>query len=119
MDFRDAEIDEDALLGSLYEMGVLDAFAEEVYAANDSDIDVTVEKKGKNEFCFHVTLKDPKDKGKKLKIAFSVKCQSLAKYDEKIAMVDNSLTFTSGMEFSVEGKDSEQIEKSIKKALKD
>ena len=119
VDFRDAEIDEDALLGSLHEMGVLDAFTEEVYAADDSDIDVTVEKKGKNEFCFHVTLKDPKDKGKKLKITFSVKCQSLAKYDEKIAMVDNSLTFTSGMEFSVEGKDSEQVEKSIKKALQD
>ena len=119
VDFRDAEIDEDALLGSLHEMGVLDAFTEEVYAADDSDIDVTVEKKGKNEFCFHVTLKDPKDKDKKLKITFSVKCQSLAKYDEKIAMVDNSLTFTSGMEFSVEGKDSEQVEKSIKKALQD
>ena len=70
VDFRDAEIDEDALLGSLYEMGVLDAFAEEVYAANDSDIDVTVEKKGKNEFCFHVTLKDPKDKGKKIENRF-------------------------------------------------
>lgn len=52
VDFRDAEIDEDALLGSLNEMGVLDAFAEEVYAANDSNIDVTVEKKGKNEFAF-------------------------------------------------------------------
>ena len=47
VDFRDAQIDEDALLGALHEMGVLDAFTDEVYAADDSNIDVTVKKKAK------------------------------------------------------------------------
>lgn len=119
VDFRDAQIDEDALLGALHEMGVLDAFTDEVYAADDSNIDVTVKKKGKNEFQFNVVLKDPKDKNKELEISFGVKCQSLAKYDKKTAIIDNSLTVTSGMEFTVKGKDKEHIEKSIKAALKD
>lgn len=119
VDFRDAQIDEDALLGALHEMGVLDAFTDEVYAADDSNIDVTVKKKGKNEFQFNVVLKDPKDKNKELEISFGVKCKSLAKYDKKTAIIDNSLTVTSGMEFTVKGKDKEHIEKSIKAALKD
>lgn len=119
VDFRDAQIDEDALLGALHEMGVLDAFTDEVYAADDSNIDVTVKKKGKNEFQFNVVLKDPKDKNKELEISFGVKCQSLEKYDKKTAIIDNSLTVTSGMEFTVKGKDKEHIEKSIKAALKD
>lgn len=119
VDFRDAQIDEDALLGALHEMGVLEAFTDEVYAADDSNIDVTVKKKGKNEFQFNVVLKDPKDKNKELEISFGVQCQSLAKYDKKTAIIDNSLTVTSGMEFTVKGKDKEHIEKSIKAALKD
>ena len=119
VDMRKADIDEEAFLGAIEETGVLDAFTEEAYAADSSNITITSKQGKGNSYEFTALLKDPADERRQLKISFGISDRSLIKYDKKIAIVDNDLQITSGLEFSVKGKGSKKTESSIREALED
>lgn len=122
VNLKEATIDEEAFVGALDGMGVLDAFIDEAYAVSDIDVNIEVKKagwKGANaSYEFECVLKDPTDSKKQLTITFEVKDELLLKATKKLTMVNNSLDIASGLEFSVAGEDKAATEDSISKAIK-
>ena len=121
VNFKEAEIDEEAFVGVLEEMGVLEAIVDEVYAESDSKIKIEVTnadwKSAKASYQFECTLKDPANESRQVKVSFGVADKLMVKADDGLAMANNSLMITSGLDFKVEGEDKESVEKSISKAL--
>lgn len=118
VDFTEAKIDKDAFIGILNETGILEAFIDEVYAAQKANIKVDVSKGEKSSYDFIVTLSDPRNENRQLNITFNVKDKLLFKRDDNLSMIDNTLTITSGLEFSVIGENAKATEQEIKSAMK-
>lgn len=125
VDFSKAEIDEEALIGVLDEMGIIDAFVDEVYAEKKSDIDIKVTKaewtKVEASYKCECELEIPKDSGRTLTVTFGVADVLLAKINkgEDLVMINNALSLTNGLDFEVKGDDKKSTESKIKKAIEE
>lgn len=113
-----AKIDEEEFKGRLIETGFMDALTDSVYAGEDFDVEVEIKKgKEKYEFVAEIAIKDPREKGRQIKLSFGFKDDILVKVDEDTVVFDNTITITDAIEFSVKGEDKEKTEERISKAL--
>ena len=121
VDLEDAKIDEDQFVGALEETGVLDAFLDPVYAAGKKNLRVEKELLGKDGYEITATITDPADENRQLQATFCLKDRVFASVDSKKNKVvfDNTLTLTSGLEFSVKGEDKAKTEAKIEAALEE
>lgn len=115
VDLRKADIDEAAVGRLLESSGVIEAFTDEAYAAEK--VLTAAEFDGKKNF--KVTLKDPDDENRQLEIKFGISDKVLLKCTVNSIFVDNTVTATSGIEFSVKGSVEKDTEKSIREAFDD
>lgn len=113
----DVELDEEAMEAALEDAGIFDIFFDKAYAAGKKELNY--ELKDGEGYTKECIIKDPENPDRQLKITFGIKDKLLIKIDDDKVAVDNRLTLSDGLEFSVKGEDSKKMEAEIRSAWSD
>lgn len=120
VDLSKAEVNKENVGKMLEESGIMDAFTEEVYA-DDGSSDSSFEAGFDGSKDFKITIKDPKNKKRKLVITIGVEDKVLLKCskDEGVFFLNNTLTVAGGFDFSISGENKAAVERKVQDALED